>query len=135
MNGLILDGLILLLLAVSIGSFFVLNRRISTLRNAQKEMTVLVGRLNKATEQAQNGILALKAASTEAEAGLQLSIGKAKALSEELTMITEAGDNLASRLEKQFDERPKKPSGSIIPLKKLTENADPELLGAIRNAR
>ncbi len=135
MNQLIIDGVLLLLLSVAIGSFFVLNRRISALRSAQSEMASLIGKLTRATEQAQNSIFALKAAAAEAEDGLKSSIAGAKSLSDELAMITEAGDNLANRLEQQFSERPGKASGSIIPLKRMVEEPDPEIFGAIKNAR
>ncbi len=101
LTGLLIDGvLILLLTAVLVGGYR-LNRRIGEMREGQTQLADLVNGLDRATERAQQAIGSLKAESESARADLLQESRKARAMIDELTLITEAGDNLASRLEQQ----------------------------------
>jgi len=96
---LIAEGVVAVLLAVTIAYCFQLNRRLTALRAEQEAMADLVVGLNQATERAQDGIFQLRAASQESEETLKLEVSRARALADELSLITEAGSNLAERIE------------------------------------
>ena len=90
-----------LLLAVLVGGFLV-NRRLAALRAGQAELAALIDRLNGATDHAHEAIADLKIQASEREDDLRKQMAKARALADELTLITEAGDNLANRLEQRL---------------------------------
>lgn len=96
---LIAESVVAVLLAVTIAYCFQLNRRLTALRAEQEAMADLVVGLNQATERAQDGIFQLRAASQESEETLKLEVSRARALADELSLITEAGSNLAERIE------------------------------------
>jgi len=96
---LIAEGVVAVLLAVTIAYCFQLNRRLAALRAEQEAMADLVVGLNQATERAQDGIFQLHAVSQESEETLKLEVSRARALADELSLITEAGSNLAERIE------------------------------------
>ena len=105
LTGLVIDGaLILLLSAVLIGGYR-LNRRIADMRDGQAQLADLVTGLDRATDRAQQAIGTLKEESEAAKSDLHLEARKARAMIDELTLITEAGDNLANRLEQQVSAR------------------------------
>ena len=62
-SSLIIDILILVLLAVSVGYCVVLNRRLSTLRQGQKEFVTLIARFDDATQRAELNIERLRGVS------------------------------------------------------------------------
>lgn len=95
----IAEVIVAVLLAVTIAFCFQLNRRLGALRAEQEAMSDLVTGLNQATERAQDGIFQLRAASQGAEETLKKEVSRARALADELSLITEAGGNLAERIE------------------------------------
>ena len=96
---LILDGLVAALLLATVIYCFILNRRLSVMRDAQSEMRNLISEFNRAIEQARSGVETLK--ETAADAGDQLGreIDKARAMADELLVMTGSGERLAERLE------------------------------------
>ena len=99
LGGLIVDIVLVLLLGAVLIACIRVNRGLATIRNGQTELADLAGRLDRATAQAREAITELKGESTRAENDLRGEIRKARALADELILITEAGDNLATRLE------------------------------------
>jgi hypothetical protein len=97
--GFMLDVLIAVLLVVTVAYCWRLNQRLSTLRQGREELAALVNQLTQATMRAEGSIGALKIAAKEATGGLEENIGTARALRDELALITETGNNLANRLE------------------------------------
>ena len=97
---LIIDGLLAVLLVAAIISCVLVYKKLVNLRDGQAEMKKLVEDLNGAVIEAQRTVGGLKHTAVDAEATLQTQVQKAKALTEELLMITEAGNNLADRIEK-----------------------------------
>ena len=83
------------------------------IRNGQAEMQKLVSELNQSVVQAQQSVTQLRQAAKEAENTLGTSVRKAQALSDELTLITEAGNNLADRIEKGLTSRPTSASDTV----------------------
>ncbi len=99
LGSLIVDIVLVLLLGAVLIACIKVNRGLSIIRNGQAELADLAGRLDRATAQARTAITELKGESAKAENGLRGEIRKARALADELILITEAGDNLATRLE------------------------------------
>lgn len=96
---LISNGVVAILLACTIWYAFNLNRRLGVMRAQQEEFSRLVLSLNQATARAQEGIYELKTISQTSAESLRAEIAKARALADELAIITEAGNNLADRIE------------------------------------
>ncbi|HEY8352153.1 MAG TPA: DUF6468 domain-containing protein [Sphingomonadales bacterium] len=102
---LVVEGVVAVLLAVTIGYAFVLNRRLSALRAEQDNLGRMIAGLNQATARAQEGIYELRAASQAAEESLKKEIARAREMSDELAIITEAGNNLAQKIERGLSAR------------------------------
>lgn len=95
-----IDSVLVVLLVAAIISSILVYKKLVNLRDGQAEMKKLVDDLNNAVIEAQRSVGSLKHTAVEAESTLQTQVQKAKGLSEELLMITEAGNNLADRIEK-----------------------------------
>lgn len=102
---LILEGLVATLLAVTVGYCFVLNRRLSTLRNGQDGLLEVVRSLNVATEQARASVRELHETGETVGERLSEKVAKARLIADELSLIVESGNNLADRLTADATER------------------------------
>lgn len=102
LTNLIVDGVLILLLGAVLAACFAVNRRLGDVRGGQSELADLVGRLEAATAQSQAAIAELKHEAGKAQEALKAETAKARSLADELTLITEAGDNLANRLERRL---------------------------------
>lgn len=98
----IIDLVLAILLLAAIGSSFLLHRRIAVFRKGQEELGALVEKLNEATNQAQASVAEMKSSGTVVEEHLKNEISRARAMADELSLITEAGDSLADRLERRL---------------------------------
>ena len=72
--------------------------KIDVMKSSQQELQELMRQLNAATERANMAVVQLRAAIKEADAKLGERLTKARAVSDELSIITDSGDRLASRL-------------------------------------
>lgn len=88
-SSLVIDLLILVLLAVSVGYCVVLNRRLSTLRQGQKEFVTLIARFDDATQRAELNIERLRGVSAEIDEHLGERISSGRALRDELRFLIE----------------------------------------------
>ncbi|GIL41499.1 DUF6468 domain-containing protein [Roseiterribacter gracilis] len=79
------------------------NRALAIVRDGKAEFSQLVGSLAEAVAKADISINTLKASAAEYDGTLQKQIGTARALVDELQMINESANNLASRLERATD--------------------------------
>ncbi len=95
---LILEGLVTVLLAVTTCYCFVLDRRLSALRNGRDELRELIKGLSESVEKAQTSVLQLKATGQVTNKELQAVIEKGRILADELSMMIESGNNIADRL-------------------------------------
>lgn len=102
---LLVEGVVAVLLVVTIGYAFVLNRRLAALRAEQDNLGRMIAGLNQATARAQEGIYELRSASQAAEENLKQEIARAREISDELAIITEAGNNLAQKIERGLSAR------------------------------
>ncbi len=96
--GLILESLVAVLLIVTIGYCFILNRRLALLRGGQSELNEVVRVLHEATDRARNSVEHLRRSSVSIAEDLSGKITAARALSDELGVIVESGNSLADRL-------------------------------------
>ena len=109
----VVDTVLAVLLVGAMVVSWMVYRRLDIIRNGQAEMQKLVSELNQSVVQAQQSVTQLRQAAKEAESTLGISVRKAQALSDELTLITEAGNNLADRIEKGLTNRPAPASGTV----------------------
>ncbi|MDA5193221.1 DUF6468 domain-containing protein [Govanella unica] len=96
---LIANIVVALLLVATIGFAIVLNRRLQSMKDEQEVMARLISGLNLATAKAQESIYELRAVAQSTEDTLKHNISDARALADELQMITQAGSNLAAKIE------------------------------------
>ncbi len=95
--GVVIDGLLVaLMIGLSVG-LVLLHRRIARLRAEQQLFAELVARLEAAAGQTRAALDAFK---KEAEnlADIEQRLAEARALKDELTLVTQAGEALADRL-------------------------------------
>ena len=88
-TSLVLDILILVLLAVSVGYCVVLNRRLSILRQGQAEFVKLIARFDDATQRTETNIDRLRGVSAEIDENLGERISTGRALRDELRFLIE----------------------------------------------
>ena len=136
----LVSGSLAILLVLMIYSAWMLDRRLKTLRNGGAEMRELIDGLDRAAESAQASIAQLKAATQEFDADWQSNMDKARALSDELSVITHSGENLAERLTNDLVAAPsKKARGVSHPtLQGLTKGSagqDNDVVRALRGVR
>ncbi len=94
--GVFLDGLIAVLLVVTITTGLFLNRRIERLRRSTRDINTLVGGFDKATARARSGIETLRKTLTESGEQLQNQIDTARSLRDDLKQIAIAGGRIAN---------------------------------------
>jgi hypothetical protein len=96
---LIIDGILLILLCVTLFIGIRLSRQFAEIRSDQNRMIELVGNLNVASARAEKAVASMKQAAVDTGENLQGQIGQGQALCEELEIMIEAGDSLAERLQ------------------------------------
>jgi len=96
---LILDVIVAILLAATIGYALMLNRRLGELRRNRDDLARLVNAFNDATARAEAGIPKLRRAADEAGATLQERVEKAQTLRDDLAFMIERAEAMANRLE------------------------------------
>jgi Tfp pilus assembly protein PilO len=94
----LLDVLIALLLAATIAYAFILNRKLTRLRNDRSEMEALISRLINATDDAQKGIEALRTHASEVGERLQKGLEQSRGRADELAFLIERAEGMARRL-------------------------------------
>lgn len=95
----ILDMIVAVLLAATIGYAVMLNRRLSALRRNRDDLAKLILNFNDATVRAEQSIPKLRKAAEEAGTSLQERVEKAQALRDDLAFMIERADTMANRLE------------------------------------
>lgn len=98
--GQILDAVILILLCVTIFYAARLSMFMNNFRDNKAEFDVLMDNLGRNIKRAEQAIATMRMLAAESGGELQEAVKDAKFLSDELRFMTDAGDNLATRLEK-----------------------------------
>lgn len=94
-----LEGLVAILLLITIAYCFVLDKRLKALRSGEDGLREVILGLNDATLRAQQSIAQLKEAGGEAGQDIAQKLRDGRALADELALMVESGNNLANRLE------------------------------------
>ncbi|NCC22509.1 MAG: hypothetical protein EOM26_08605 [Alphaproteobacteria bacterium] len=103
--GLALDILIVALLAATIFYSIRLSANLKIFRESRGQIANLLEDLSNNIAHAEQAIAGLRETARDGGKELQDTIDKGRALSDELQLVTEAGDNLARRLEKLASQR------------------------------
>lgn len=137
-SSLLIDGMLSVLLVAVIFVCFFVYRRLGTIKEGQAELRILVDQLNHAVVEAQRSVGSLKQSAAEVEGRLQIETRKASSLADELGLITEAGNNLADRIERGLTSGSnKKNPGQYehVPQADPEKKQQKEILAALREAR
>jgi hypothetical protein len=114
--GLVFDAVICLLLVVAIGYAGALNRKLTQLRDAKRDMEKLFAEFASATNEAQGGLMALKEGSGTAGQALAKNVSDACRLADEMAFLVKKGNEIADRLEVQVAAS-RKASQTAAPLR------------------
>lgn len=120
MVGLIFDVVILAALGATILYARRLSEQFNKMQADKQAFEQLIAALNLASSRAEGAIKALKDAVLSGGDQLQDKVNKARALSDELEIMIQAGDNLAERLSGAAENSRKKPQSQAA----LTSRAD-----------
>jgi uncharacterized protein YoxC len=99
-SSLIMDGLILVLLLVTIIVSARLSLMLKAFRDSRQELNKSIHTLNKRIDKAEHAVEGMRAAAQESGRDLQALINEAKVIADELQLVNEAGGNMAARLER-----------------------------------
>ncbi len=143
---LVLEGLVVVLLGITVAYCFVLDRRLRALRSGQDGMKDLIKGLNDATDRAQSGVAQLKVSGDAVGKELKDVVTHARTLADELALMIESGNNIADRLEGSASQATQHQNDALIQLAKTAEEdalplqeqfyeVDESLLRALRQAR
>ena len=97
--GLIIDGVMVVLLALTIISVWVLAGRLKYIRDSRQQFEGMIRSFDESTRRADAGLKALQAAASKSGEGLQSQLDRARSLRDELSIMIESADSLARRLE------------------------------------
>lgn len=120
---LIADGLLAALLTATIAYAVVLNRKLTELRQSRGEMERLIGEFAEATQQAEQGVGALRQRADEAQstldqrvAAVESRLDDARKLADDLAFMIEKGGKLADKLERGVTGAIKAPEAQPAPV-------------------
>lgn len=132
----IIDGVMLVLLALVLVSTLTLNSRLKSLRDSRREFEAMVGQFDAASRRADTGLKALQQAAGKSGDELQARLEKARILRDELSIMIESADSLARRLEAATPARGGAESPRPVesaPVAPPRSRAEQDLLRAIGN--
>lgn len=132
---LIVDGILALLLIAVIVVCLLVSRRLGTIRSGQAELRALVDQLNAAVVDAQRSVVGLKNSAQEVEEKLHVEREKAAAIADELALMTEAGNNLADRIERGLTGASSSTDSGGASASKASRKQQEEILAALKEAR
>jgi hypothetical protein len=95
---LMLEIIVCILLAATIGYCASIDRRLRAMRTGQDGLRGLIDDLSTATEQAVGAIARLREAGNATGASLTEQVKRGRALADELSLMVEAGNGIADRL-------------------------------------
>ncbi len=136
---------LIVLLLLSIGYGFILNRRIVALRRDQKDLEKLAVTFSKATQRAESGVAQLRAATQGSVTALQEAMQRAEGIRRDLEFLIDRGQGTADKLERSVrtaergpravpnDDVPSGGRRSVDPMEKA--DAERQLLKALRAVR
>jgi len=135
MISLVLDVLVAGLLAGTIYFCWILNQKLEALRGDRAELERLIASLNDATGKAAAGIEELKANGEQIAGRLAAQVKQGRGLTDELSLIMEAGNNLADRLANRPQQGPVAVKLARSEPEAPAGQHEPALLRALREVR
>ena len=103
---LLLDFLVAGLLIATIAYAWVLNRKLSALRDAKPEMEALIARFVQATGRAENGLAEIRQTAEQTGEALRQATEEGRAIADDLVFLVERAGKLADRLTVPQSGRP-----------------------------
>ena len=111
---LVLELLLTLLLAATLVYCIVLERRLAAVRKGQDGLKKMIGELNAAIAGAGASLRALKSAAAGAADTLDERLKRARAVADELSVLTSSGERIAQRFDRTVPAAANLPSGSVM---------------------
>jgi ABC-type transporter Mla subunit MlaD len=104
------------LLAATLVYCIVLERRLAAVRKGQDGLKRMIGELNAAISGAGSSLRALKATAAGAAETLDDRLKRARAMADELSLLSSSGERIAQRFDRAAAARPAQPlpSGSVM---------------------
>lgn len=124
---LVLDSVILVLLFITIVYAAKLSLYLKRFRDSKSDLEAIITDLSRQITKADNAIKGLNATVRESEEDLQDRMNKARAMYDELEMIVQTGDSMATRLENLAVKNRKileGGEGDLENLRKITSKTD-----------
>jgi ABC-type transporter Mla subunit MlaD len=122
--GTIIELVLTLILAVTLGYCIVLERRLTAVRRGQEGLKSTIGELNTAITSAGASMRALQATANGAAETLDTRLARARSTIDELSLLTASGERIAERFDRAtskqaasraaFTANADLPSGSIM---------------------
>lgn len=125
---LVLDGMLILLLGVTVVYCLKLNLRIRVLQDSKAEFAKLIERFDSTTQRAQQSIEDLQNISKKVNEQLSGRLDKANFLADDLAFMIEKGSKLADKMEGRVTQRPgvtAAASATIADIKSSVANTAP----------
>ncbi len=110
-----LEVIVCVLLIATIGYCATIDRRLRAMRSGQDGLRALITDLSSATSQAMNAISHLRQAGDATGVALTEQVKRGGALADELSLMVQAGNDIANRLGGIETRRPAAPSPSVQP--------------------
>lgn len=114
MVGYVLEGLVAVLLVVTVGYCYVLDRQLRALRSGQDGLKAIIEGLDAATARAQASITDLRSSAAAVGKDLQEQVTRGRALADELEIMIDAGNALADRLEGTRAAKPARSAPRVV---------------------
>lgn len=99
MTGLFLEIVVSILLIATCGYCYILDRRLRALRESQAEMLRVIQNFDEASRRAERTLQAMQQHGLNAGRDLETVAAKAQSLITELSVMVNAGDHIAGRIE------------------------------------
>jgi hypothetical protein len=111
-----LELVLTLLLAATLGYCIVLERRLAAVRKGQDGLQTMIGELNAAIAGAGASLRALKSAAASAAETLDDRLKRARAVADELAVVSSSGERIAQRFDRAVPQKPAQqlPSGNVM---------------------
>lgn len=91
-EAILIDGIVILLLGITIFVAFRLDRRLQSVRSVQHELASVIRELNTAAARAEAGIQGLKLAAQSSGQELEVQIKQARAAADELAILLKSAE-------------------------------------------
>ncbi len=100
----VIEIIIAVLLVATCAYCFVLSRKLRALRRGQEELFTLIGKFDEASRRAERNLAIMQKAGLSTSRDLDAAAARAHALIDELSVMVNAGDHIAGRIEGVVNE-------------------------------